>query len=104
MRVLQIVHGFPPQGQGGAELYAELVATRLASGGDAVTVLTRECAADAPEFRVRQEARDGLTLFWINNTFKTTRSFEDTYVNERITARASESSTRSNQTSRTSIT
>jgi GT2 family glycosyltransferase/glycosyltransferase involved in cell wall biosynthesis len=90
MRVLQIVHGYPPHGRGGAELYAESVATRLASGGDAVTVLTRESVADAPEFRLRQEARDGLTLFWINNTFKTTRSFEETYVNASITARASE--------------
>jgi GT2 family glycosyltransferase/glycosyltransferase involved in cell wall biosynthesis len=89
MRVLQIVHGYPPSGRGGAELYAESVATRLQAGGDLVTVLTRESVAGAPEFSVRQESRDGLTLFWINNTFRTTRSFEDTYINERITARAS---------------
>jgi len=87
MRVLQIVHGFPPYGHGGAEIYAESVAMRLAAHwGDAVTVLTREHAADAPEFRVRQERGDGLALFWINNTFRTTRRFEDTYVNPRITA------------------
>ena len=91
MRVLQIVHGYPPHGQGGAELYAESVATTLASRwGDAVTVLTRESVADAQEFRVRQQVRDGLALYWINNTFKTTRRFEDTYVNACITARAAE--------------
>ena len=44
---------------------------------------------DAPEFRVRQEASaTAWTLFWINNTFRTTRRFEDTYVNPHITARA----------------
>ena len=32
---------------------------------------------------------DGLTLRWINNTFRTTRRFDDTYVNPRITALAS---------------
>ena len=91
MRVLQIVHGYPPQGQGGAELYAESVATMLASRwGDAVTVLTRESVADAQEFRVRRQVRDNVALFWINNTFKTTRSVEETYVNARITARAAE--------------
>ena len=86
MRVLQIVHGFPPHGQGGAELYAESLATRLTTDwGDAVTVLTREHAGDAEEFRIREEHRDGLALFWINNTFSTTRRFDDTYVNPRIT-------------------
>ena len=87
MRVLQIVHGYPPHGHGGAELYAESVATSLAARwGDAVTVLTREHVAQAPEFRVRKEARDGLDVFWINNTFRTTRRFTDTYVNPRIAA------------------
>ena len=79
MRVLQIVHGFPPHGSGGAELYAESLATRLASTfGDAVAVLTREDVAGAPEFRIRRETRDGLELSWINNTFRTTRRFEET--------------------------
>ena len=91
MRVLQIVHGFPPHGGGGAELYAESLATRLTSTfGDAVTVLTREAVAGAPEFRIRRETRDGLELAWINNTFKTTRRFEETYVNDHITARAAQ--------------
>lgn len=91
MRVLQIVHGFPPHGRGGAELYAESLATHLASRfGDAVTVLTREDVPQAPEFRVRTESRDGLELVWINNTFRSTRRFEDTYVNPRITAHAAQ--------------
>ncbi len=58
--------------------------------GDTVTVLTREDVAGAPEFRIRRETRDGLELVWINNTFRTTRRFEETYVNAHITARAAQ--------------
>jgi GT2 family glycosyltransferase/glycosyltransferase involved in cell wall biosynthesis len=91
MRVLQIVHGFPPHGGGGAELYAESLAARLASTfGDSVAVLTREDVAGAPEFRIRHETRDGLELAWINNTFRSTRRFEETYVNPHITSRAAQ--------------
>ena len=89
MRILHIVHGYPPHGHGGAELYAESVATRLArQWGDQVCVLTREHVESEPEFRIREEFRPGVSLFWINNTFRTTRRFEDTYVNARITAQA----------------
>ena len=87
MRVLQIVHGFPPHGCGGAELYAETLAAQLTPQfGDAVTVIAREAVTDAPEFRVRRETRTNLELFWVNNTFRTSRRFEDTYVNPAITA------------------
>lgn len=89
MRILHIVHGYPPHGHGGAELYAEAVATRLArQWGDQIFVLTREHVESAPEFRIREEFRPGVSLFWINNTFRTTQRFEDTYVNHRITAQA----------------
>ena len=91
MRVLQIVHGYPPFGQRGRRVVRRVGGDPAScQGGDVVAVLAREGVDDAPEFRVRQESRDGLTLFWINNTFRTTRSFEDTYVNAQITARASQ--------------
>ena len=57
MRVLQIVHGFPPRGVGGAELYAESLALSLSGRwGDGVAVLTREHVEDAVEFRVRSRS------------------------------------------------
>ncbi|HEX5635097.1 MAG TPA: glycosyltransferase, partial [Gemmatimonadales bacterium] len=87
MRVLQIVHGYPPSGAGGTELYAEAIAQTLACGfGDDVAVLAREQAPDAPEFRVRDERRGPVRVHWINNTFRTAQHPEDTYVNPRITA------------------
>ena len=48
----------------------------------------RMCRRRAGIPRAPGKSRDGVALFWINNTFKTTRSFEDTYV-ERAHHRAS---------------
>ncbi|HEX7088478.1 MAG TPA: glycosyltransferase [Vicinamibacterales bacterium] len=81
MRVLIVAHGFPPHGHGGAELYAESCALQLADLGDEVSVLTREADENAPECRVRDERRGPLRVRWINNTFRATRRFEDTYDN-----------------------
>src|SRR5262249_1089099 len=36
------------------------------------------------EYDVRTERRDGLTIVAINNTFRNTRSFEETYCNDAI--------------------
>jgi GT2 family glycosyltransferase/glycosyltransferase involved in cell wall biosynthesis len=89
MRVLQIVHGYPPAATGGTELYADATAQALARGfGDEVTVLTREHAPGAPEFRVREERRGPVRVHLVNNTFRTTQRFEDTYDNPRITGLA----------------
>jgi GT2 family glycosyltransferase/glycosyltransferase involved in cell wall biosynthesis len=89
MRVLLVVHGFPPLAQGGTETYSHALATRLRDQhGDDVAVLTREQNRGAPEYRVRDELREGMRIRWINNTFRETRSFEETYDNAVITALA----------------
>ena len=91
MRILQVVHGFPPLARGGTETYTHSLATRLRDTyGDDIAVLTREHRLDAPEYRVRDERRDGLRVRWINNTFRETRSFEETYENPAITALAAD--------------
>jgi GT2 family glycosyltransferase/glycosyltransferase involved in cell wall biosynthesis len=91
MRVLVIVHAFPPLAQGGAEYYAHALATRLhRDHHDDVAVLTREHVIEAPEYRTRDERRDGLRIRWVNNTFRGTRSFAESYDNPRITALAAE--------------
>jgi GT2 family glycosyltransferase/glycosyltransferase involved in cell wall biosynthesis len=91
MRILLVVHGFPPLARGGTETYSHSLATRLRDAyGDDIAVLTREHRLDAPEYRVRDERRDGLRVRWINNTFRETRSFEETYENPAITALAAD--------------
>jgi glycosyltransferase involved in cell wall biosynthesis len=85
MRVLLVVHGFPPTAQGGSEIYAEAhgLAMRRQFGDD-VVVLTREHDFGRPEYDVREEEHQGLRVVRINNTFRNARSFEETYCNETI--------------------
>jgi GT2 family glycosyltransferase/glycosyltransferase involved in cell wall biosynthesis len=80
MRILIVVHGFPPYAQGGAEIYAaEHARTHARTFGDEVHVLTREQRPGAAEYAVRTEQRDGITITWINNTFRDVRTFEESY-------------------------
>jgi len=85
MRVLIVVHGFPPLAQGGSEIYAEAHALALRRYfGDEVGVLTREHDPARPEYGVREEEHEGLRIIRINNTFRNARSFEETYCNKTI--------------------
>jgi GT2 family glycosyltransferase/glycosyltransferase involved in cell wall biosynthesis len=87
MRVLIVVHGFPPLAQGGSEIHAYDHALALRQRfGDEVLVLTREQDAGRPEYGVRWEDRDGLRIAWVNNTFRSVSSFEATYRNPTIGA------------------
>jgi glycosyltransferase involved in cell wall biosynthesis len=87
MRILFVVHGFPPGASGGTEIYAHDLARELArSGEDEVFVLAREADASRPERTVRRERRDGIDVTLVNNTFRECRSFEETYRNGRIRA------------------
>jgi GT2 family glycosyltransferase/glycosyltransferase involved in cell wall biosynthesis len=85
MRVLVVVHGFPPAAQGGSEIYAyEHARTLRQRHGDEVLVLTREQDHAREEYAVRREVRNELSIAWINNTFRQTRSFAETYRNAAI--------------------
>lgn len=85
MKVLVIVHGYPPAAQGGAEIYARAHARALhALYGDDVCVLAREADETRPEYELRAELRDGIRIVHVNNTFRRTRSFEETYRNQAI--------------------
>jgi GT2 family glycosyltransferase/glycosyltransferase involved in cell wall biosynthesis len=85
MRVLLVVHGFPPSGLGGTELYADRIARGLTVAGHEVAVFTREAVSSAEEHRVRDERRDGLHIRWVNNTFRNARTLVETYENPRVT-------------------
>jgi GT2 family glycosyltransferase/glycosyltransferase involved in cell wall biosynthesis len=89
MRVLVVVHGFPPAAQGGSEIYAHTHALALRDCGDEVVVFTREQDPTRADYAVRAEQRDGLRIVWVNNTFRNTRTFEETYRNDVIGAIAS---------------
>src|SRR5258708_11041264 len=86
MRILVVVHGFPPAAQGGSEVYAHAHARALATLGDDVLVLTRDQDSVRPEYEVRSGDSDGLRVVRLNNTFRRPRTFEETYANGRTDA------------------
>jgi GT2 family glycosyltransferase/glycosyltransferase involved in cell wall biosynthesis len=86
MRILEIVHGFPPAAIGGTELYAQSHARALQRGGDEVLVFTREHDVNRAEYEVRTETRGAVRVISVNNTFRKTRTFEETYRNTNIDA------------------
>jgi len=89
MKVLEVVHGFPPTAEGGAEIYAQAHSRALRGFGDEVLVFTREQDANRAEYDVRYDERDGLRIVSVNNTFRRTRTFEETYRHEAVGAIAS---------------
>ena len=91
MRLMQVVHGFPPGATGGTEVYAHDLAMELNHlFGDEVLVLAREAAPDRPELSLRFERRNGIRIAYINNTYKLCRSFEQTYRQDGVRRVAAE--------------
>jgi len=91
MRVLVVVHGYPPAARGGSEVYAETHARTLRdSCGDDLLVLTRDNDSTRPEFELRETHHRGVRVVRINNTFRAVRSFEESYTQPRIAALAAE--------------
>ena len=85
MRILQVVHGFPPAASGGTEVYVrDLAAALAASGDDDVMVFTREADLHRPELSVRSSADGPVRVTTVNNTFQSCASFEASYANPAI--------------------
>ncbi len=80
MRVLLIVHGFPPAASGGTEVYTRALALALAAQpGVEVGVLARESDPDRPELALRTGAIGAVRLYTINNTFRGCATFADSF-------------------------
>jgi GT2 family glycosyltransferase/glycosyltransferase involved in cell wall biosynthesis len=84
VRILLVVHGFPPAASGGTEIYVRDFAAALAASGDDVMVLTRENDAHRPELSVRTSADGPVRVTTINNTFQSCESFEESYAHPAI--------------------
>ena len=84
MRVLFVAHGFPPSSMGGTEIYASTLARALGERRHEVLVLAREARPDLPEYHVRRDTHERVPVVWVNNTFRKTTSFEETYRNAEI--------------------
>src|SRR6185295_14972906 len=84
MRILQVVHGFPPAANGGTEVYTRDLAVALASSGDDVAVLTRHADPCVRELSLRSTVVGPIRVFSVNNTFQSCDSFEASYANAGI--------------------
>jgi len=81
MRILQIVHGFPPDAWAGTEIVTLSLAQGLQARGHTVTVLTRTEDREAQEFSVREEQYGGVAVLRVINNHSQTTTFRLFYDN-----------------------
>lgn len=81
MRILQVVHGFPPDAWAGTELVTFYLARTLQARGHQVTVLTRTEDPAAEEFSLREERMNDVDVVRVVNNHSKTTSFRLFYDN-----------------------
>jgi glycosyltransferase involved in cell wall biosynthesis len=81
MRILQVVHDFPPDAWAGTEVVTFHLSHALRARGHEVTVLTRTADPQAEEFSLREEQMDGLAVVRVVNNYTQTTNFQLSYDN-----------------------
>jgi len=81
MRIVQVVHGFPPDAWAGTELVTLYLARALEAHRHHVTVLTRTEDPEAEEFSVREERMENIDVVRVVNNHTRTSSFRLFYDN-----------------------
>jgi len=84
MKILQIVHSFPPYNIAGTEVYSQCLSHALSRRHD-VSVFHRISSAQLNEYELSCAQLNGVKIYAINNTFKNCGSFEMIYKNEIVT-------------------
>ena len=85
MRILQVVHGFPPEASAGTEVYVRNLSRALAGDpANTVCVFTREADPARPELALRTQDADGVRRVAVNNTFQSCATYEESYANAPI--------------------
>jgi len=84
LRILQVVHSFPPHNIAGTEVYTCNLSRELAKRHE-VSIFHRINDKQKGEFEIAQSEHNGLHIHTINNTFKDCDSFEMIYDNKIIT-------------------
>jgi len=83
MKIVQVIHGFPPYNMAGSEVYTYNLSRELAKE-DEVYVFHRIADPEREEYEMSLGTCDGLNVCTVNNTFKYCDSFEKTYRNDMI--------------------
>src|SRR5436309_2722012 len=83
MKIVQVIHGFPPENMAGSEVYTFQLSRELLNHHE-VCVFHRIADPSRPEYEIERGEYDGVPVCRINNTFRNLKSFVDTYRNELI--------------------
>ena len=86
MKVLKVIHGYPPRYNAGSEVYSQGLCHALADLGNKVAVFTREEDPFRPDGELRSETDpdDGrITLFLVNNPRHRDRYRDDSKEQQR---------------------
>lgn len=81
MRILFVLHTYPPESWGGTELHVRGIARCLVKSGHEVMVFCREADQDRPDGSMRCENLDDVNVVRFNNIFSTAQGFEAVYLN-----------------------
>lgn len=87
MRILHVIHAFPPYSEAGSENYTKALAQALRRLGHEVAVCHRIADSTQDEYALTEAQFEGLPVYRLNNTFRYCDRFEKTYRNADIDAR-----------------
>ncbi len=87
LRILSVVHGFPPESAAGAELYCLHLALSLQGRGHHCSILTRspDFGDGTPEFSLRKEEYKKLSVWRVSHRLQHER-LSEAYIEPRIDA------------------
>lgn len=69
MKILVVVHGYPPAAVAGTEICAQRLCVALKGMGHDVSVIAREEQFGYPEYKIMRDKRDGIPVMRIVNNF-----------------------------------
>lgn len=79
MRILHVVHVFPPEGKTGTELYTYNLVKELSRRGHEVSVFAPTYVFDHPCYHLQRDVYDGVNVTRIHNRFATMQDMFKSY-------------------------
>ena len=79
MRILHVIHTYPPFSRAGSENYVEALAQAQISSGHEAAVFHRVDQPDRPEYEVTESRVAGADVVRLNHTFREWTGFEASY-------------------------
>jgi glycosyltransferase involved in cell wall biosynthesis len=70
LKILVVVHGYPPTAVAGTEICAQRLCVALKEMGHDISVIAREERFGYPEYKIMRDERDGIPVMRIVNNFK----------------------------------